>query len=340
MSVAFKRHWEDFDGLDGTFHINNTNVYHNNGGEILKIDENGITSPSVRLHPYWRIGSVNVTGTVLSLLDEEENPWSNSGNPEHAHITRHRFSNNGTAEHNVVKLIGNNADTNTFNGKSLRVYLHLYDQDDAATNDWWLARSENNDEYLSLVTRHTPTTFIESHAFGKDTFRTRNVVILPEEDEYNVEGGGGPKSRKNYIRFNYGRQWAISSESNGDQISENALYIRCGSGGDDPAVMRFEPDGVFMKIPTRSWTGTNPMLQDPNLPPLCIVFNPTLGHLYFKYYGNDNNGIARRFLKKISLVDAGDMDPDGTGKNDDIGRVDEDDDGADEPTNVDATAHV
>mmetsp|Transcript_43294 Transcript_43294/g.74951 ORF Transcript_43294/g.74951 Transcript_43294/m.74951 type:complete len:353 (-) Transcript_43294:4068-5126(-) len=342
MSVAFKRQWQEFNGIDGTFHVERTDVYHNSQKHVFSITEEGVRAPAVRLNNNWLIRQINDDNEdVITFLDPSNQAVYNPSNENFASATLHRFHVNGVADHNMVNLVGNNAlttadvDPNVPNtGKQFRMYIKLRDENLSETHDWFLARSANNDQYLSLITRDGNNKFTQAHAFGKDTFRTRNVVIMPEEDSYNVAGGTGTLSRRNYIRFNYGRNWCISSEAGNDagngQISENALYIRCGSGGADEARMRFEPRGVFMRIPEVSGTMAE-MRDDANIARDCIVFNRDVGHLFFKYYKEQTDGSMKRFLKKINLVDVNEA----TGEmNDQIGRLDENDVGTDMNTNV------
>ncbi len=341
MSVAFKRQWQEFNGLDGTFHVGRTDIYHNSQKHVFTASEEGVRTPAVRLNNKWIIKQFGQNDNVISFIDPATAANYDPSNENNASATYHRFHVNGTADHNFVNLVGQNAlvttdvDPNVPNtGKKVRLYIKLVDENFGQNHDWFLARSANNDQFLSLVTRDGDDKFTQAHAFGKDTFRTRNVVIMPEEDSYNTGGGTGTLSRRNYIRFNYGRNWSISSEaghagSNG-VISENALYIRCGAGGEDEARMRFEPRGVFMQIPEVAGTMAG-MRDDANISRDCIVFNRDVGHLFFKYYKQQTDGSMKRFLKKINLVDVNEA----TGEqNDQIGRVDENDLGTDQSTDI------
>ncbi len=347
MSVAFKRQWQEFNGLDGAFHVDRTDVYHNNGDLVFTATEEGVQAPAVRLNNNWVIRQLPGNDDVISFIDPARADDWDPSNENHASATHHRFHVNGVADHNSVHLIGGNTlvtsdvDPNVpGSGKKFRLYVKLVDEDFGQNHDWFLARSANNDQFLSLVTRDGDDKYTQAHAFGKDTFRTRNVVIMPEEDSYNVAGGGGTLSRRNYIRFNYGRNWSISSEagasgSNG-QISENALYIRCGAGGADEARMRFEPRGVFMQIPEVTGTMAE-MRDDANISRDCIVFNRESGNLFFKYYVTQTDGSKKRFLKRITLVNVNDA----TGEqNDQIGRLDEDDVGTNQDTNIPVSTNV
>ncbi len=341
MSVAFKRQWQEFNGLDGTFHVGRTDIYHNSQKHVFTASEEGVRTPAVRLNNKWIIKQFGQNDNVISFIDPDTAANYDPSNENNASVTYHRFHVNGTADHNFVNLVGANAlvttdvDPNVPNtGKKVRLYIKLVDENLQQNHDWYLARSANNDQFLSLVTRDGDDKYTQAHAFGKDTFRTRNVVIMPEEDSYNTGGGAGTLSRRNYIRFNYGRNWSISSEagsnsSNGG-ISENALYIRCGAGGADEARMRFEPKGVFMQIPEVAGTMAA-MRDDANISRDCIVFNRDVGHLFFKYYKQQTDGSMKRFLKKINLVDVNEA----TGEqNDQIGRLDENDLGTDESTDI------
>lgn len=68
-----------------------------------------------------------------------------------------------------------------------------------------------------------------------DVLNSRNIAINPKQETYNAQGGAGFKTRYNYVRFNYGRQWCISPEYDNGTLTSDDLVFRNGSGNQDLA---------------------------------------------------------------------------------------------------------
>ena len=83
---------------------------------------------------------------------------------------------------------------------------------------------------------------------------SRNIAIYPKQETYNAQGGAGFKTRYNYIRFNYGRQWCISPENNDGTLTIDDLIFRNGSGNQDGA--KFIIGNSYMFIANNLGIGT------------------------------------------------------------------------------------
>ena len=75
------------------------------------------------------------------------------------------------------------------------------------------------------------------------------INITPGLQYYNAQGGKGSVVRSNYIRFNYGRQWCISNQDDTGLLSQDNLYFRCGTGGQDTITFTMGVSSINTVLP-------------------------------------------------------------------------------------------
>jgi len=326
MSVAFKRPFNGETNLDGQFSVRSFAVNHFKGDSILEAQQDFVKVNQLK---FFDVGTAGET--------DFDNDWHINANETRVDIGRDDVAlRDEYAGRNFLTVFSSftqtkalqlrgggpanidpagDPDGNEFDDEKYRSFIHFDDSDgvENAGTQWSLSmykgdhsESELNKTALLLLCKdHDSGPYYQGHAFFPEKFHTRNVVIKPEEESYVPGGGADRRSRANFIRFDHGRNWSISCEtdrihpSSNDNgvISSDALFFRCGAGGDDQAVMALVPGGVFSKIPAQSWGNEDDAVDADEWPMGTFIWNSAQGELWFKAPKDSHTGQECQLIK-------------------------------------------
>lgn len=299
MAVSFKRPYDGTLRLDGNHSVDDVTIYSNYGVPILKANQDYVRVTSLQFYAHGR--------------HNRGGEWEFTASDTFLRFGYgHQFTTDGKALHDVMILSGGDDyidaygapyGENEFDNQRFQNFLRFNDKDGSYNGFQWSFAMAHPD----VGTRDTLCLFAKdkggepyycAHAFAPQNFYTRGVVIKPDQQVYNAGGGAGTRDRINYIRFDYGRQWCISAETNDESggvandggITGDALIFRCGVGGDDNAVMNIQPDGVAARILHRHFDNEDTACESYTWPIGSMIWNAAKGELWFKGLKTDGTG--------------------------------------------------
>ena len=327
MSVSFKRPYDGDTNVDGAFTVNTFSLNHVEGKRILDAQKGFVKVNALRFFD---------AGETVNLEDAD-NGWRINASETRIDIGRDDVEDrddyagknfltvfSSLTQTKCLQLRGGgpvgvdpagDPDGNEFDQEKYRSFIHFDDANGVENSgtQWSISMyredsdfsSMNKTAMLLLCKDLDDGPYYVGHAFYPEKFHTRNIVIKPEEESYVPGGGAGRRSRMNFLRFDYGRNWTVScetdrihtvSDDNG-VISNDALFFRCGNGGADHAVMALTPSGVFSKVPEQQWSTEEAGVESDTWPMGTLIWNSKQGELWFKGQMEDQSGQKCQLIK-------------------------------------------